>query len=305
MTDRERTLHEDPTVALQLAARRELADEWALVLISQGMSPRVRRSSEGWVVAVPLEEAAAAAATLAAYLHENPEPQDRAVVSGHETSHEADRQGLHTALVVSVALLAFFMLTGPRNPEIAWFARGSADAERMLAGELWRAVTALTLHADLAHVLSNSIMGALLLTALCRSLGSGLGLLLMLAAGALGNELNALLQTPNHVSVGASTAVFGALGVLGALAVARRRETGQTGRRAWVPVAAGLGILAMLGTGGARVDLWAHLLGFGCGAAIGLLYTAVPRPVPGPAAQRQLMALSLAIVAGCWVLAFR
>ena len=70
------------------------------------------------------------------------------------------------------------------------------------------------------------------------------------------------------------------------------------------PVAAGLGILAMLGTGGARVDLWAHLLGFACGAAIGLVYTAVPRPVPGPAAQRQLMALALAIVAGCWVLAF-
>ena len=41
----------------------------------------------------------------------------------------------------------------------------------------------------------------------------------------------------NHSSVGASTAVFGAIGLLGGVAWIRRRRRGQRGSRAWAPVA--------------------------------------------------------------------
>ena len=44
-----------------------------------------------------------------------------------------------------------------------WFEGGSADSTRILAGELWRSVTALCLHADVGHVASNALFGALFL----------------------------------------------------------------------------------------------------------------------------------------------
>ena len=45
-------------------------------------------------------------------------------------------------------LLAFFAVTGPRAAGADWFAAGASDAERVLHGEWWRTITALTLHAD-------------------------------------------------------------------------------------------------------------------------------------------------------------
>ena len=50
--------------------------------------------------------------------------------------------------VVALLLIGFFAITGPRAARSAWFEHGSADATRMMAGEWWRAITALTLHAD-------------------------------------------------------------------------------------------------------------------------------------------------------------
>ena len=108
------------------------------------------------------------------------------------------------------------------------------------------------------------------LTAVCRNLGPGLGAATVLGVGALGNLLNAWFHGFDHVSVGASTAVFGALGVLGGMGVVQRRRLGIHGRRAWIPLAAGVAILAMIGTGGPRVDLWAHLWGFVAGAGAGI-----------------------------------
>lgn len=305
MPDGSDALREEARVALQRTSRRELADEWALVLMSQGLHPRVRHDAGTWVLAVPLEEAAPAAATLASYLHENPAPLAREGEQDEEPWVAAEGDGIRTALLVSGSLLAFFLVTGPRAAEVAWFAQGSADAARLLGGEWWRSVTALTLHADLVHVLSNAILGALLLSSLCRTLGGGLACELVLISGALGNALNAVLQPAHHVSIGASTAVFGALGILAALAVARRRRIGERGRRVWIPIGAGLGLLAMLGTGGERVDLWAHLLGFGAGAGVGLATTALRLPARAVHLQSQLGLLALVTVVGCWLLALR
>ena len=103
-----------------------------------------------------------------------------------------------------------------------WFERGSADADRILHGELWRTVTALTLHADLAHVLSNAIGITVFLGALSSIMGPGLSSALVLLAGAGGNLANALIHGSSHVSIGASTSVFGAVGMLGGLGLARR-----------------------------------------------------------------------------------
>jgi membrane associated rhomboid family serine protease len=286
-------------VPLRVARRRRRADEWALVLTAEGLPARVWRGPSGFVVGVAAEYADRALAALEAYEREN-----RAASSpGGGSEPSAGPASLRVALGVSGALLAFFALTGPRDPASPWFAGGSAHAGRILAGETWRAVTALTLHADLGHVGANAVVGALFLTAVCRALGPGLGCALVLLAGATGNLANALLRSPLHDSVGASTAVFGAVGLLGGLGVGRRRRGGTRGRRAWVSVAASLGLLAMLGTAGERVDLWAHFFGLALGGLLGLPIGFAAHCRPAAALQWLLGAAALATLLGCWALA--
>jgi rhomboid protease GluP len=280
----------------RVAATRRLADEWALVLIAEGLSPTVVRERGGFALRVPAHQEERALQVLAAYLRETRRPElppAEPVVSGQ----------LVAGFAVSVWLLAFFLVTGPWSEEAIWFERGSADSRRILLGEVWRSVTALTLHADLTHAMSNAIAGALFVTAVCRSWGQGLGCALVLAAGAGGNLMNAWFRGGLHVSVGASTAVFGAVGILGGVGLVRRRRRGTRGRRSWAPVAAALALLAMLGSAGERVDFGAHVFGLLAGGVLGALVAlALSRP-PGALVQWSLAAAAIASILLCWMLA--
>jgi rhomboid protease GluP len=288
-------------VPLREARARERADEWALVLAAEGLAPKVWRGPAGFVVGVPAEVAERGFALLEAYERENrAPPAPRA-----EAEPAAGSAPLRVALAVAAALLVFFAVTGPRHPTLEWFARGSADAGQILEGEVWRSVTALSLHASPGHVLGNALVGTLFLTAAFRALGPGVGLLLVLLAGAGGNLLNALLHGSAHNSVGASTAVFGAVGLLGGLGVGRRHRRGTRGRRAWVSLAASLGLLAMLGTAGERVDVWAHLFGLAVGALFGIPLGFASNPRPPALLQWLLGCAAPAIVWACWALALR
>jgi membrane associated rhomboid family serine protease len=209
--------------------------------------------------------------------------------------------GKLAGLVMAGALVVAYLATGSRAEDGEAFRAGAADAARILAGEPWRAVTALTLHADLSHLVANVTAGAFLATAVCRTLGGGLGAILIVVAGAAGNLLNAVLRGPPHVSVGASTAVLGAVGLLSGLAFARvRRRTGRA--RAWLPLAAGLALLGMLGSD-PRSDLGAHLCGFAVGVGLGAFCGWLLVRVPGLGAQRALATGALVAVAASWWLA--
>jgi len=157
---------------------------------------------------------------------------------------------LASGVAFSLALVTMYVRTGPESTGSPWFVRGSANADAILQGEWWRTVTALTLHADAGHVAGNAVLGGLLLTLLARSVGPGLASVLMLLSGATGTFGAAELIRHDFVSIGASTAVFGVLGVLAALP---RRS-----RRVWMPVLGGLALLALLGTS-KRADVAVHL----------------------------------------------
>lgn len=281
-------------ISLRIARTHKLAEEWALVLASADLSPTVRCREEGFVLSVPADQAETATAVLAGYESENHPRSQR--------EHWVPPANLRASFAVSAALGVFFLLTGPRNPAVHWFDRGSADAELILAGEFWRAVTALTLHADLAHLLSNAIACTLFLSVVCGALGAGVGSAVVLLAGAGGNLANALLHGSHHVSVGASTAVFAAVGVLGSLGVVQRRRRGTVGRRAWLPIAAAFSLLAMLGMS-EHTDLWAHFFGFAVGCIVGSpVAIAFQKPSP-PAVQWAVGGAALAAVVYCWSLA--
>ena len=105
----------------------------------------------------------------------------------------------------------------------------------MRAGELWRAVTALCLHADLAHLTANALFGSFFLAAAGRSLGAGLALALVTLAGAGGNAVNAVAHL-----FGLLVGVL--LGLATALAIAR--PPGPLAQAGWGAAA----VLLLLGS---------------------------------------------------------
>ncbi len=178
-------------------------------------------------------------------------------------------------LVYGLLLVGFFGL----QQSAAWTERGINDSVAVFqSGEIWRTVTALTLHADLLHLVSNLVAGTGFGLLVARCFGAGPGWLLILCSGTAGNLLNAWVHFPEvHRSLGASTAVFGALGLLTGFGIhgAMRAPARRFSVPAWaVPALGGMTLLGLLGMGDIRVDVAAHLSGFLCGGLLGWVATA-------------------------------
>jgi rhomboid protease GluP len=292
-------MNQDSQTLLRVTGDQRLAEEWELVLLAQGLSPSLRRSADGVVLSVREDEVERALASLSAYEQENP----RKVA---ERVEPMETGSILAGSAVALMLLLFFFVTDQWLPALPWFDRGSADAQRILQGELWRTVTALTLHADVAHALSNAVAVFLFFSAVASMVGVGLGGALVLLAGTGGNIANAFLHGSPHVAVGASTAVFGAVGILGSLGVVRRRPGALSRWRAWLPLAAALALLGMLGSSGERVDIWAHLCGLLVGTVLGVLIALVmPRTPAALSIQWTCGTAASAVLIYCWILAFR
>lgn len=148
-----------------------------------------------------------------------------------------------------------------------WLPAGILDTLQVrLHGQWYRAITALTLHADAAHLCGNIAFGALFLALLARSAGIGRAIWLTLAGGILGNCLAVALRRHPVESIGFSTALFACIGALSGLMALR-----HAGRREmFLPVAAGAALLAMLGTEGERTDYVAHVAGLCSGLTLGM-----------------------------------
>ena len=275
---------------LRLSSDFRRAMDLSLVLEQEGIRHELRRVGDAhWGIQVDESDAAQAQAAIAAFERENPLP-----VRAPEQVHPVTG-AVATGVAFSLAVLAMYIRTGPEVAGSPWFERGSADAAAILRGEWWRSVTALTLHADAVHVAGNAVLGGLLLALLARSVGPGMASALMLLSGSVGTFAAAGLVRHNFVSIGASTAVFGALGTLAALP--------RNSRRVWMPVIGGLALLALLGTS-KRADVTGHLCGFVSGVLAGAAVSRLP-PLRNRAAQA-----SLAVVTGCvpvvaWLAAFR
>lgn len=287
---------------LPTAARKRVAEEWAFVLVAEGIDARVVRREAGFGVEVPLADRVAACASIASWEEERRERRARRAVP---PAPVASRFELALAYALALGLLAFHAGLDLSGRASAFVERGESQAVHVLGGELWRLVTALTLHADLPHVVGNTLFGGLFLAALAGRLGMGLSLLAFVITGALGNLANALYYGSAHSSIGASTGVFGLVGVLAGLAAWQRHQTAPPGRGAWVAFAAGLGILAMLGSGGPRVDFSAHVFGLAVGALTGLLLATAmaTRARPGRGGQWLAGACAGGVLLGCWGLA--
>jgi membrane associated rhomboid family serine protease len=288
---------------LRVTGNQELGEGWALVLESQAIPNHLERYEGAYALWVPDHDRIRAEKSLAAY------DRERRAEAAAVLPAVPDQGWSAAGLAMVVVLGAFFWVTGGREDGDAgrWFREGTAVAELILHGQAFRAITALTLHADAAHLFGNAVATLIFVGAAGRWLGSGLALLATLSAGALGNLVVALSYGSGHHSVGASTATFGALGLLGGLQIVRwiRQGWAQGGRRGVMAViAACMGVFAMLGVG-EKSDVRAHLFGLAAGVLVGALLGRFLR-LPMATRRSHLCGLLAAgALAGAWALAFR
>lgn len=258
--------HHQPVQTVYVSRRRKDCREYALVLESLGIGHAFRRVEGEFALVVAAADAAQARKELDAYARENRVWLTRVV---RLPQRGGGRQG-----VIGYVVVLFLVTIFDRRDAFAfdWFAAGKSNAGLIRDGQWWRALTALTLHVDLAHLMSNLVFGGLIGLFAGQLLGSGLAWASILIAGAAGNLLVASLRQSDHSSVGASTAVFAALGMVAAFVWTRRSHAQPSRLRRWAPLVGAVVLLGFLGTGGVRTDVGAHVAGFFCGMMLGIVY---------------------------------
>ena len=306
-------------VAVARSHDRGEADEQSLMLHAVGI-PSWTVAVDSWTaVVVHASDADRARSEIAKYAREN---------EGWPTAAPTPvpiSQGIDAALVYALVLIAAYVLEVRDGFGFDWWHAGIASAATIRDGAWWRAVTSLFLHGDLLHLVGNLIFGVLFGVMLAQSIGAGLAWLAFVVTGGLGNWANAWLQSPSHASLGASTAIFGMLGVQVSYDWLHRRRLGHGLIRKLAPLAMGAVLLAWLGGDGRhadpseltrtigdvnvalpRIDVGAHVLGFlaglGAGALLGLRRKRLDFPV---AAQIAMGSLAAGVAAGAWYLALR
>lgn len=270
--------------------------ELALVLEARAIEHRRVRGAHGFELQVPEHEYRRAREEISGYERENSAAPPRpapAEVLGRGWPGVA----VYAAVLMLVAVCAEQAFLG-----LDWQGAGRLEADALLGGEWWRAVTALTLHGDARHLLSNLAFGGFLGYFAARHIGTGLAWALIVAGGVCGNVLNALLSGGDHRSIGASTAVFAALGLLAAFTWRRTLSEGMSVRARLAPLVAGVALLAYTGTAGENTDVGAHLTGFLAGLGFGAVIAhASLRTDPGT--QLAYGAAAVGLVALAWITA--
>ena len=192
------------------------------------------------------------------------------------------RSALPIALV-AIDVLAYvgFLAAAPRTVTgevhpVALLLAGAKVDTLVREGQGWRLVASVFLHADAVHLAINCIGGYFLAMFAANVFGWARAWVGYLACGVAG-AVASTLWSPDP-SVGASGAVYGLLGALGAFVLVQRRRLPPRLR-----LALGAGTVAWLaasiayGFGAAHVDNAAHAGGLAAGVVLGLL---APRDLP-------------------------
>jgi membrane associated rhomboid family serine protease len=246
------------------------ANDHGLVILAMGEACRVTEAETPgqYILESELHPAASVSAELDAYGREISTPVN-AVSAASEWPRHSPGWGFCGVWVIT--LMAVFYWQGQDSTLVDRAASSSVGL--VGRGEWWRPFTALFLHADLGHLLGNLVGGVIFAALVARMLGPLLGWSLILASGVLGNIINSALTYPQPFhSIGASSAVFAALGILSGVGIAEtlRERARLPWLRIMAPVFAGIILLGWLGGGhDPHTDVMGHVFGFGSGLAAG------------------------------------
>ncbi len=277
------------------ADTRRAVNEAGLVLSAVGIEHSITRLHRGWAIVVHAEDAARAHHQLESYWLENQPSRDIPVDAQIIDNGWAGVVGYMFVIWLIPALGAF--------SDLDFRALGRLDAGAVMGGELWRAATALTLHADMGHIASNSLFGCVFGLFVGRYLGSGLGWLLVLCCGITANLINALVQPEQFRAIGASTATFAALGIVPAFGWRKGFFRGNGFKRGFAPIFGAIALLAYTGFGSENVDALGHIFGFGAGIAAGFLAARNDLTLLSDADQQRAGIAALLVIAAAWIFA--
>ena len=244
---------------------QDQADSYGLVLSAYHLPHTIVKSDSGWEIWVDEAIHDSALDLILKYIEENPD------VSLSDEKETQVYKKTYSALWVCLILLVCHIAVNQFDDVEKIVREYGASAFDIMNGDIYRAVTSLMLHSNYPHLAGNIAGIAIFGTAVCSITGDGVGWLVILFSGVLGNLTNAALFRYGHISIGASTAVFGAVGILAAYQLCRKIKIAEQRMKAWLPIAGGLALLGFLGTG-RHSDLTAHLFGFVAGIGLGIMY---------------------------------
>jgi len=279
-------------------ATRTDAYERSLVVSAMEVAHWILPGEEGFALCVEPGRAAEVAEELGRFEAERTE--------GARAPEFKEAEYSTVSLYVCGWILCGLYMAQRVEPE-SWEESGTASSKAIMAGEWWRTVTALTLHADLGHLGANLAAGLVYAAFLLPILGSGWTWLFIVLAGGVGNWLNAWGHRDiEHLSIGASTSVFAALGILvAAQCTMRTLALGQVrAREILISAGVGLALFAYLGVGDQQTDNTAHFFGLLAGVPFGVaaVWLRLGRRTPR-LAQAALAWTAAGLVAVCWRLA--
>ncbi len=161
------------------------------------------------------------------------------------------------------------------------------------------------MHANIAHLLSNIIFGFIALSILSSIIGNGLSWFLVILSGFIGNIINSFVQHHSHSAIGASTAVFGAFGLIASFQVINGYKE-KNKLKKWLPIGGALGLLGFLGSSGYKTDLGGHFFGFTSGIILGFFAAIIlyKRKKPRRNIQNIFIAINFFIIIYSWLKSF-
>ena len=245
------------------ARSKRQAMDWSLVLASQDIPTTILGpdTTNQWGLLVSPEDYERALSAIRQFRHENQGWSWRRDVPWPKT-------GFHSGSVVwcifLAAALAFASLKRP-----VLFAEGRMDSLAVFRGEWWRLFTAVTLHADLAHLMGNLTFGVLFLGLAMARYGPGNALLAGLLSGAAGNLAGLFFYSHPYFGVGASGMMMGAVGLLGVHAVSVWRVYPKAAKYMLSGIITAALVFILFGTNPSS-DVIAHFGGFVAGTLLGI-----------------------------------
>lgn len=273
---------ETHTALISAFSKRQVMD-WSLVLASQDIPAIIVQSSPtGWALQVEPADYARAIDAIRLYRLENRRWAWRQPVPWIHTTFHFGSLGW-CLLLVLVHWWTFGQTSGFR-------ANGQFASEQVAQGQWWRAFTAILLHQDLSHLLSNVTIGFVLFGLSMARYGAGLGLFAAYLCGAAGNLLGYLLHPKPYSGLGASGMILGALGLVAIPPLHSWPPHPRALKEVLQAAFASIMLFVILGVNPAS-DVIAHAGGFASGITLGVVLSSLPN--------RLLQ--SRALAAGTWL----
>jgi rhomboid protease GluP len=272
-------------------------DQRAFILKAVGIIYLIERHEDFFSIVVPQELAGGALEHLRQYETENkPVP-----VAPELRLHGRAWAG---SLIYAFTVIAIAYCAGANVGSLDWVELGALTRAALYDGEVWRAVTALTLHVDVAHLIGNLVFGIPYGFFASQLLGAGRAWLCIVAAATIANLIDSALLQENQASIGASTAVFAMLGLVATYSWRKLPARSNHWAHRGAPVIAAVALLAFTGVGGEHTDVAAHVAGFACGVLFALALSKVRTPDRGgPMLQAVMAIVACASITAAWLAA--